>query len=219
MNAITRKWLLILLIGLLPILFVTAQEQDAPAEGVPTGVSFSYVESTPREGGLGLDVYFTIVDGQDRVITQTQVEEAQIIFDNNSPETQLDQADADYYIALVLDVSGSMVNALDTMREAAINAIDNAPSGAHFSVIRFDDQVAILTGNFTDVANEAVNAIRIGIISRGGGTCLYDAAYVAVEQLNAVTTDRKAVILFTDGRDERIAGGSLNDTCSIHTLA
>ena len=38
------------------------------------------------------------------------------------------------------------------------------------------------------------------------GTCLYDAAYQAVEMASTTPPGRRAVVLFTDGKDETASG-------------
>ena len=48
--------------------------------------------------------------------------------------------------------------------------------------------------------------------TRGAGTCLYDAAYQAVQMTATVPSGRRAVVLFTDGVDETPSGAP----CSVH---
>jgi hypothetical protein len=203
---ITLVVITLMILGLVPAGQMLAQDED------PGGIVVNYAETEARGNGLGLDVYFTVVDDAGQVVPSAQVRSATVA---GSDDTVVSQPTTAYYIVLVLDASGSMSSAMQQMQEAARAAIDSAPAGAHFQVIRFDNEVTPLLEQFYPDGNRAINAVT-SIEQSGGGTCLYDAAYQAVELLVAeAPAQRRAVILFTDGRDELTAGQG--DTCSQKT--
>jgi uncharacterized protein YegL len=122
------------------------------------------------------------------------------------------------YVVLLIDASGSMVNVIDQVREAAISGLRSLPPNARVSVIAFDDNRRVINDFTSDLA-EVGNRIQQVQVTPGGATCLYDAVWDAVDRLDLNATrpqDRRAIILFTDGRDQRSADS--NDPCSIHNF-
>ena len=124
---------------------------------------------------------------------------------------------SDIYVVLLLDTSGSMRNTIGLVHEAASSALESLPPNARVSVIKFDDRIQQLTdftGDLGGVQN-AINRARV----EGRGTCLYDAVWDAIDRLDRAVQqpqDRRALILFTDGRDQLNAES--DDPCSIHTF-
>ena len=110
-----------------------------------------------------------------------------------------DATDSPLSAVLVLDVSGSMLFKIEEARRSA-HAFVNA--------LKADDEVALLAFNSTTVGwvpftrqrepiHSAIDATRTE-----GETALYDATGQALRRLKALKR-RKAVILFTDGEDNR----------------
>src|SRR5690606_33721727 len=118
------------------------------------------------------------------------------------------------HLTLVLDTSGSMRPDAALVRQVATEAVNTAPQGTRFSIIQFNEQIITRVG-FTDDKSAVIQAINTLTDDQfTGGTCLYDATFDALEAIQAAApAGRRAIILFTDGRDELIAGGGL-DPCS-----
>jgi VWFA-related protein len=192
---------------------VTAQDQ--PQRVI---INYTTINETADEQGLGL--IFTVLDAEGQAVLNPDVSNVNIVLDNGGQVEVLGTSTPDlpFYIALVLDVSGSMQQASATMQTAAITAVNNAPqntSFASFAVIQFNQQINLLQ-NFTTDRNAIGQAIGQAKSVPNSGTCLYDAIFTGLEQLNtAPDPARRAVIVFTDGRDEITAGR--NDQCSEHS--
>ena len=78
-------------------------------------------------------------------------------------------------------------------------------------MVQFDEEI-ILLQDFTE--NQSAISFAIDQLKvTGKGTCLYDAAFTAVEAMEKAPVGRRAVILFTDGKDETKEG----KVCSQHT--
>ncbi|MEW5987101.1 MAG: FHA domain-containing protein [Chloroflexota bacterium] len=186
-----------------------------------TEVVINFVEEVEGDQALTLNVYFTLVEtGTGQVATRADVDSATISLnaDGRVYPVQVERPTTPIYLALVLDASGSMRDAVAAMRQAAIEAIGEAPPAAYFMVLKFNETTTPLLPTFTadhDQVIAAINSLEVD----DSGTCLYDATYAAIDLLQQVTQNvgpaRRAVILFTDGRDERTAGHG--DTCSQHT--
>jgi VWFA-related protein len=185
------------------------------ADTVVPGLHLNSAEAVENPNSLTLNVYFTLVDTTSgTAITDAQIQSVEITQLDTSVKTTAayKQADTPFYIALVLDQSGSMQPSAQALKAAAKAAINNAPKQAQFAVVAFDEKIQVLH-DFTD-SSDAINAAidKVNPIS-GHGTCLYDAAYQAVDMLSKAPAGRRAAILFTDGKDELAKGG----LCSQHS--
>lgn len=100
---------------------------------------------------------------------------------------------------LVADVSGSMYEQMDVVKEAMEKFVDciQYSSGDQTALITFDNTVNVNTA-FSNNKNQMVN--EINNMYAGNSTALYDALYVAVCQA-AEQEGAKCVIAFTDGYD------------------
>ena len=179
----------------------------------PTQLIINYPELQELDGALQLGLYFTLTDAGGRVVQDARIQSARIQLDDGeiAENVPVEQPTTPFYIALVLDASGSMSGAAESMRQAAIRAINNAPEEARFAVVRFNQNIDILQP-FTDDRNRAINAIGEVQPVNKSGTCLYDAAYTAIRMMSEAPQGRRAIILFTDGQDEVLGG----DPCSQH---
>jgi len=183
-----------------------------------TQLIINYPELTDLgDDGLQIDLYFTIVDSTGHVVTDAQVQSAKILLDDGevAENVAVEQPTTPFYIALVLDASGSMSPAGAEMRDAAIQAINDAPQEARFAVIRFNENINLLQ-DFTEDRGRATNAIGQVQPVNLSGTCLYDAAYEAIGRVSQAPPGRRAVIVFTDGTDE--VAQPEGQPCSSHTF-
>lgn len=110
-----------------------------------------------------------------------------------------DATDSPLSAVLVLDVSGSMLYKIEEARRSAHAFVD---------ALKPEDEVALLTFNSTTVGWVPFTKQRGPIHSEidasrtEGETALYDATGQALKRLKPLKR-RKAVILFTDGEDNR----------------
>jgi len=177
-------------------------------------VRINTITTVELPDSVNLKVYFNLFDKQTgRAITDMTPESAQITLLNSgfSSAAEIKQPDIPIYITMVLDASGSMSGAQGLLKDAAKLALNNVPNNAFFSVVQFDEEIVLLQ-DFTEnqsAISYAIDQLKI----TGKGTCLYDAAYTAVEAMEKAPVGRRAVILFTDGKDETREG----KVCSQHT--
>ncbi len=206
-----RICVLLLLFGLLMPLAAGAQSVG--------GMVINYPEVREDPDALSLGVYFTIVDREGRPVSNASIDSAtiQIVGDAITYPAQTEKPQTPLYIALVLDASGSMSGAMNDMRQAAAQAISGTPEEARVAVVRFNEDITKVQ-DFTDNKDRVESAIN-NVNTDQKGTCLYDATYQAIEWVNEAARStpqaRRAVIVFTDGRDELVAGDP--QPCSRHT--
>jgi VWFA-related protein len=116
-------------------------------------------------------------------------------------------------ICLAIDVSGSMVGQpLQDAKSAAKTFVDSLGSQDQACVIAFSDQVNLDTGafnpakeaNLTSDKNLLKNLIDTLQADTKPGTPLYDAALKSIKIVAMQPPGTRAVILFTDGKDEKL---------------
>lgn len=139
------------------------------------------------------------------------VEDGAFSFPPDQVMTQ-DNPDAIVSVALVLDVSGSMQGQpLEEAVKAANAFLDGLQDSDRVALIAFSEEVDISADSidetkevpFTQDKNRVRNVLNFLVIEGEPGTPLYDAAYKAVEITKQEPEGKRAVILMTDGRDER----------------
>jgi Ca-activated chloride channel family protein len=106
-----------------------------------------------------------------------------------------------FNLVLLLDVSGSVEERLDFVRKSALAFVNTVSPQDRVAIISFRDDVQVISGFTTD---RSLLAQRIKDIEAGGGTALYDAlAYTLVDTLKPLRDARTAIVLISDGDDNR----------------
>ncbi len=197
----------------------TARAQDeSEFEVVPLS---TVPEAQPN--GLRLQTYFLVRDkNTGRVIPPNNIESVKFrLSAEASPVSALlENPTASIKIALLLDESGSMAPYVANVRTAAKDAIAKAPDQAQFAIFRFSDvssqgQIEPNLGFTPKSDSTTINTfIDQQYDSRvEAPTCLYNIALQATRYLaaNTLPGERRAIILFTDGKDERLNGTPCSD--------
>ena len=226
MPLLTGAWLVALLIGLVLAPGLSprvAAQTPTPTPDAPQ-VFVMYRQAQDSAHGMRLQTFFTVREkgvplGFDRV-KNVSLEVGGLAGQNvrDSPPN------LPFKIALLLDESGSIRDRgwTDDVQRAVLTAIGKAPA---------DAQIAIFT--FADIDPQQSFAPRLPFTNKdealswmqqdgnynpvsGNPTCLYDAGQRLLDYFKErVTADeRRAIILFTDGVDERGNG----QPCSRSTL-
>jgi len=114
-----------------------------------------------------------------------------------------------FTVALLLDVSDSTQFKLAQIQHAAIAFIDQLSANDRVLVIAFDKRVQVLAEATNDrkALHEAIGRTRTG-----GGTSLYNALEVVINQRLNRISGRKAIVLFTDGVDTASNGATYAST-------
>jgi Ca-activated chloride channel family protein len=132
-------------------------------------------------------------------------------------------------LALVIDSSASMEEAMTTAQEAAAGFVHELAPTDLGTVIDFDSRVRVLA-DFTNDKMRLEDAIRS--TAPGGSTSLYNALYIALNELGKIKPNddvevlrRRVVVLLSDGEDtssllsfeEALEAASRSDTV-IYTI-
>jgi len=97
-----------------------------------------------------------------------------------------------------IDVSSSVTDALPGMKTAAARFVGGLEPADQVTVLGFNDNIFTLAKRSTD---HVVRERAIGRLRAWGGTALYDAVVQGIDLLGR-QQGRRAIILFTDGKDE-----------------
>jgi len=116
-------------------------------------------------------------------------------------------------VVLAVDVSGSMAGAkLRDAQEATRRFLDSLTPQDNAGLIAFSDVIVLDKVDATrEVGLGGDKAALYGVIDRlqaGGWTPLYDTAYKAVTWAAAAPAGNRAVLLFTDGKEEKAPDGT-----------
>ena len=91
--------------------------------------------------------------------------------------------DSPVSMGIVVDVSGSMTNNLDSERQAVAELLLYARPADEFFLVQFNHDV-VLSVPFTNVASAIQNSLDSA--RAGGGTAMRDAVHMAVNELNSI---------------------------------
>lgn len=178
-----------------------------------------FIEGAPLEDEIAyyVNAYLSVVGGTGIPIRDLTVNSLTVTEDSQKVEIQ-DLSlveDVPIHIVFVMDTSGSMTGPkIRDAKTAASNFISRLEEDDRAALLTFDENIKLLT-EFTDGHSTAIDRIALIDATPNAGTCLYDAAYQAVQLASTLPSGRRAVVLFTDGVDETSTGGR---ACSVHTI-
>jgi VWFA-related protein len=134
-------------------------------------------------GGLKKEDFTVLESGKEREILSVQ------------PVT------APFNLVLLLDVSGSVENYVDFIRKAARNFINTMARQDRIAIVTFNEDVKVISNFTTDRARLSES---LDTFDAGGGTGYYDAiAYSLVDTLRPLKGERTAIVVLSDGDDNR----------------
>lgn len=175
-----------------------------------------YVDGASSETDVSYNVkaYVSVVDGTGRPVNGLAIEDFTLTEDSQQVEIKgVTTVDEPINLVLLIDTSGSMVGTgIDAAKSAAASFVTSLGAEDQVAIVTFNDDV-ITVVDFTTDHQSARDRISLIDTTRGAGTCLFDAAYQAVQMTATVPSGRRAVVLFTDGVDETANGGP----CSANT--
>ena len=120
--------------------------------------------------------------------------------------------DAPLAVALLLDTSGSTRSDLARIQNAAIDFVNQLHPDDEVAVLSFADDVRLQSDFSID---RKKNERGIKMTRTGESTVLYEAVWLALEQVLKPVTERKALVLFTDGVDTRSRDASMKETLDL----
>ncbi|HEX8597823.1 MAG TPA: VWA domain-containing protein [Chloroflexia bacterium] len=180
--------------------------------------------ATNAADSLELRTLFTIFDANGFPIPKDDIQvdphgQVQLLGTTSVPvDATIEAATTPLKIALLIDISGSMNPYIAQVKEAAIKFVQQVPPNAEIAVFSFSEDF-LQVQEFTDKSKVdlVVNAIQdlSTMTPYTGDTCVYKAAFKALNSINASATEhpeeRRAIVLFTDGKDKEMGGQNCGD--------
>ena len=181
------------------------------------GIGLTAQQPTFRSSTQTVVLYATVRDGAGRLVpdlTQADFE----LLDNGKPAhiSTFSNDVQPITVALLLDMSGSMISRLLRVRDSTLHFIDALLPADRVRIGTFGDEIAIsplLTGDkatLTRVVHEE--------LWPGGGTPLWNAVYAGMDSL-AKESGRRVILLLTDGLDSESLPGWKGDLGDVRTRA
>ena len=200
----SRRYTCILFLSVLAALAAIAQTNDTVnivPHTKPEHGKRGPVQSANR---LRVDVEMVLVP-----VTVTDVKNHPVVdlkrhnftlFEGNSEEKiqYFGTEDAPLSVGILVDLSSSMANKIDAVREAASEFFVNANPEDDYFVITFADKpkvIADTTQSFGDIH------AALGAAKPKGNTALADAIYMGLAKLRHAKYSRKALLIISDGGD------------------
>lgn len=212
LGQVILRWFSVFLVLVMGVVNI----QPALAQSNSIDVVVHYVEGAPSEKDISYDVkaFVSVTDSTGSPINDLKIEDFTLTEDSQKVELQsVALADDPINLVLLIDTSGSMSGqGITAAKAAASSFVTSLAAEDRVSIVTFDDNSNTII-DFTTDHTAARDKIALIDATRNAGTCLYDAAYQAVQTTATVPSGRRAVILFTDGKDEKSGGG----ICSVHT--
>jgi Ca-activated chloride channel family protein len=163
-------------------------------------------------------VYVTVTDKDRRLVPDLQQEDFEV-YDNGKLQTLTTFTNEPTPITAVvmLDTSGSMTMALDTVKNAAEQFLMRMLPEDRGMVGAFNDKIEFHPASFTDSRDEL--AASLDDLDFGYPTRLYDAVDQSIDQLRGIE-GRKVVLVFTDGddTDSRTNSGAVTDRARLEEV-
>jgi Ca-activated chloride channel family protein len=143
----------------------------------------------------------TVTDPYDRTVTGLEPSNFQV-FDEKVEQQiiSFSTEDAPIAVGLVFDSSGSMADKIQQSREAVLQFFKTSNPLDEFMLINFNERPGLVSG-FTSKFENLQD--RLLLVKGTGKTALLDAIYLGLSEMKKASTNRKALLVISDGGDKQ----------------
>jgi Ca-activated chloride channel homolog len=143
----------------------------------------------------------TVTDPMNRLVTGLEKENFEV-YDNNIGQVikSFSTQDSPVTIGVIFDLSGSMSSKFIRARKALSEFLRTSNPQDEFFVVGFNDRPAVIVDYTSDVDDVEARMVMLKPENR---TALIDAIYLGVDKLKQAKYDRKALLIISDGGDNR----------------
>ncbi len=165
------------------------------------GLSVAQASPGLAAGGLKRATV-TVTDVQNRAVSGLSSANFEVFEDNRPREiVSVRPVQAPVNLVLLLDVSGSIDNYVNFIRKAAREFVETVDERDRVSIVLFNEDVKVLADFSTD---KRMLSESLDTFDAGGATAYYDAlGYAISESLRPLKGERTAIVVLTDGDDNR----------------
>lgn len=175
-------------------------------------VTLNYIEAATAadQRSNKVSVYVTVSDTDEKTIPGLSPGAFQVIEDGRPiKDLAVSKATDAMSVILAIDTSGSMQaigksgrSSMEAAKSAAIEFISRMGKSDRIALYTFNNEPQ-LRKDFSTNHQAAVDAVQEITAKPNAATCLYDTAYAAIKKAAEIPRGRRAIILLTDGRDEK----------------
>ena len=146
--------------------------------------------------------FVRVTDLKNRAITGLGRRDFDVVENGHQREVvSVKRSTAPFNLVLLLDVSGSIESYVNFIRKAARSFVQTVGPDDKVSIITFNEDVNVLS---TFTKDKGKLSESLDTFDAGGGTAYYDAlAYTISETLRPLRGERTAIVVLTDGDDNR----------------
>ncbi len=184
----------------LPAKEKVARPADTGEDGAAITVREPPIHTSPIQVDVNMVVVnVTVTDPYDRIVTGLDLNNFEV-FDEKVEQqiVSFSTEDAPISVGLIFDSSGSMGDKIQKSKEAALQFFKTSNPQDEFMLINFNDRpnlVSSFTSKFENLQD------RLLFVKSGGKTALLDAIYMGLNQAKRASTNRKALLVISDGGD------------------
>jgi Ca-activated chloride channel family protein len=172
--------------------------QDSPQRGD--------IEKQNKDYKISVDVELvqlpvSVLDKDGHPVNGLTKDNFQVFEDGTQQQiTLFKHEDVPISLGLIIDNSGSMRNKRERVNSAALTFVRESNPEDETFIVNFDDS-AYLEQDFTSSIGDLTDALDN--LDTRGETALYDAIYLSADHVKDGGKDKKALLLITDGEDNR----------------
>ena len=141
----------------------------------------------------------TVTDGRNRPVIDLQKQNFTVYEENERQDIRnFSTEDAPISVGLIVDVSKSMTNKIETERTAVAEFFKSANPEDDYFVITLGDRPRIIAD--TTQSLDEIEA-KLALVIPNGNTALLDGIYLGVDKLSSARYQRRALLIISDGGD------------------
>ena len=183
----------------------TSDQKAPPAppdgqEGTHVTVRTPTIHVAPFQVDVNMVVVnVTVTDPFDRIVTGLDRLNFQVYDEKVEQKiVAFSTEDSPISVGMIFDSSNSMGGKIQKSREAALQFFKTSNPEDEFMLVSFSDQPDVISG-FT-AKYENLQESLLSVKSRGK-TALLDAVYLGLSEMKKATTNRRALLIISDGGD------------------
>jgi Ca-activated chloride channel homolog len=180
---------------------ITPHVQEKPILPPPTaGVPTLAIRSKPLRVDVDLVlVPVTVTDVSGKSVMDLRKDDFKLFeAEQEIPVRYFFAQDTPISVGVVVDLSSSMKNKLDRVRQAFDEFFNNADPADDYFVVTFADRPHLLS-NTTESILSIQN--KLALMEAKGNTALADAIYLSLLKLHNAKYQRRALVIISDGGD------------------
>ncbi len=202
LRLVRLKAVLLVLLGCVPPPIFASPEDSGPNHRDVSSITVRKPElhTLPIRVDVNLVLLnVTVTDPYDRTVTGLEQSNFRV-FDEKVEQQIIafSTEDAPISVGLIFDSSRSMADKIQQSRQAVLQFFKTSNPQDEFMLINFNERPSLVSG-FTSKFENVQD--RLLVVKGSGRTALLDAIYLGLNEMKKASTNRKALLVISDGGD------------------